>query len=283
MAGKSKLFRDPGSFFHTVIGEHILDTAHLIYWDSFSFTRFGEPWIAQQWLGECIMAAIQRLAGLDGLLVVTVSLIALLYSHPGLTDRAFRDEPCPGFPHIGFVPGPSSHHFHVRPHIVTIFFMTIIYARLCDIESGRKSISTLFWLIPVFVIWSNIHGGALGGLCTLLIAAAGWTMACWLGLKSPFADKKALIHLWVIILLCLVTPLVNPYGLKLPATSLNIMGSSAISQLIQKHASVVTLLYFGETSSCTLQLPSYFASACFIRPCWPAPTGGIAGSSGIFP
>ena len=78
MAGKSKLFRDPGTFSHTVFGEHILDTGHLIYQDSFSFTHFGEPWIAQQWLGECIMAAIQRLAGLDGLLVVTVSLIALL-------------------------------------------------------------------------------------------------------------------------------------------------------------------------------------------------------------
>ena len=68
-------------------------------------------------------------------------------------------------------------------------------------------------------------------------------------MKSPFADKKALIYLWVIILLCLVTPLVNPYGLKLPATWLDIMGSSAISQLIQEHASVVTLLYYGETSS----------------------------------
>jgi hypothetical protein len=249
MAGKSKLFRDPGSFFHTVIGEHILDTAHLIYWDSFSFTRFGEPWIAQQWLGECIMAATQRLAGFDGLLVVTVSLIALLYSHLALRIERSGMNLALGSLILALSLAASSHHFHVRPHIVTIFFMTIIYSRLCDIESGRKSISTLFWLIPVFVIWSNIHGGALGGLCTLLIAAAGWTMACWLGVKSPFADKKALIHLWVIILLCLATPLVNPYGLKLPVTWLNIMGSSAISQLIQEHASVVTLLYYGETSS----------------------------------
>ena len=55
--------------------------------------------------------------------------------------------------------------------------------------------------------------------------------------------------MWAIILLCFATPLVNPYGLKLPATWLDIMGSSAISQLIQEHASVVTLLHYGETSS----------------------------------
>ena len=81
VAGRDRLFRDPGSFAHTVIGERILDTGHLIDRDPFSFTRFGEPWIAQQWLGECIMAVVHRMAGLDGLLVVTVTLIALLYAN----------------------------------------------------------------------------------------------------------------------------------------------------------------------------------------------------------
>ena len=133
--------------------------------------------------------------------------------------------------------------------------MTIVYSRLCDVESGRKNNSTLFWLIPILIIWANIHGGVLGGLFTLLIAAAGWTLACRLGLKSPFSNKKALIHLWVIILLCFATPLVNPYGLKLPVTWMDIMGSSAVSQLIQEHASVVTLLHFGETSSLRYNLP----------------------------
>ena len=88
LAGQSRLFRDPGSFSHTTIGADILDTGKLIQQDVFSFTRFGEPWIAQQWLGEVIMAVVHRIAGLDGLLVVTVSLIALLWS--GLALRIER-------------------------------------------------------------------------------------------------------------------------------------------------------------------------------------------------
>ena len=40
MAGQSKLFRDPGTFAHTVLGECILSSGHLIYQDGFSFTRF---------------------------------------------------------------------------------------------------------------------------------------------------------------------------------------------------------------------------------------------------
>ena len=249
IAGQSKLFRDPGSFSHTVIGELIIDTGRLIYQDSFSFTRFGEPWIAQQWLGECIMAVIHRLAGLDGLLIVTVSLIALLCSSLALRIERSGMNLALGFLILALSLAASSHHFHVRPHIVTILLMTIVYSKLCDVDTGKASLGSLFWFIPMFVIWANIHGGVLGGLLTLLIAAAGWTLACRLGLKSPFPDKKALINLWVLILLCFATPLVNPYGLKLPATWLDIMGSSAVSQLIQEHASVVTLLHFGETSS----------------------------------
>ena len=249
IAGQSKMFRDPGSFSHTAIGSYIIDTGRFINQDIFSFTKFGEPWIAQQWLGECFMAVIQRLTGFDGLLVVMVSLIALLYSYLALRVERAGMNLALGSLILMLSLAAGSHHFHVRPHIATMFFMTVGYAWLCDVEARRKDIKSLLWLIPLFIIWSNIHGGALGGLFTLLIVATGWTLAGSLRMQSIIPDKKVLIYLWIIILLCFAAPLVNPYGLKLPATWLGIMGSSAISQLIQEHASVVTLIHYGEPSS----------------------------------
>lgn len=249
MAGQSKLFRDPGTFFHTVAGERMLDMGHLIDRDPFSFTRFGEPWIAQQWLGECIMAAVHRMAGLDGLLVVAVSLIALLYSELALRIERSGMNLVLGSLILALSLAAASHQLHIRPHIVTILLMAVLYGRLCDVEAGKTGFKSLFWLIPMFVIWANIHGGVLGGLFTLLIAAAGWTLACPMGLKSPFPDKKALIHLWVLILLCFAAPFANPYGPDLPATWLNIMRSQAVSELIQEHASVITLLQQGDAAS----------------------------------
>ena len=44
--GRSRLFRDPGTFFHTAAGEHILRTGELIRHDPFSFTMHGKEWIA---------------------------------------------------------------------------------------------------------------------------------------------------------------------------------------------------------------------------------------------
>lgn len=248
-AGRDKLFRDPGTFFHTVAGEHILDNGHLIYQDSFSFTRFGEPWIAQQWLGECIMAVTQRMAGLDGLLVVTVSLIALLYSNLALRIERSGMNLVLGSLILALSLATASHHLHVRPHVVTILLMAVVYWKLCDVDTGQAGPGSLVWFIPMFAIWANIHGGILGGLLTLFLSVAGWTLAWKLGWSGPIRDRKHLKSLWVLTLMCFATPFANPYGSDLPAVWLEIMRSQAVSELIQEHASVITLLKQGDAAS----------------------------------
>jgi hypothetical protein len=105
----------------------------------------------------------------------------------------------------------------------------------------------------MFVIWSNIHGGVLGGLFTSLIAAAGWTLAWQLRLRCPLPDIKALATLWVLILLCFATPLVSPYGLK----RLNMVGHyefSAVSELMQEHASLRPCFTSAKPSCVTITL-----------------------------
>ncbi len=143
----------------------------------------------------------------------------------------------------------ASHHLHVRPHIVTILLMAVVYSKLCDVDKGQAGLGSLAWFIPMFVIWANIHGGVLGGLFTFLIAAAGWTLAWRLGWSGPIKDRKDLKGLWLLTLLCFATPLANPYGPDLPATWLEIMRSKAVSELIQEHASVITLLQQGDAAS----------------------------------
>src|SRR5947209_3385781 len=48
IGGQSRLFRDPGTFWHTVVGERILSSGELVYRDPFSCTFGGEPWIPHQ-------------------------------------------------------------------------------------------------------------------------------------------------------------------------------------------------------------------------------------------
>jgi hypothetical protein len=80
VGGRTQLFRDPGALWHSVVGERILSSGQLVRVDPFSFQTPGERWIAMQWLGECIMAMIRRVAGFDGMLIVAASIIAFLFT-----------------------------------------------------------------------------------------------------------------------------------------------------------------------------------------------------------
>jgi len=86
---------DPGTLWHTVAGERMLQTGEVIRTDPFSFTSQGQPWVAQQWLAEIGMALLHRIAGLDALVLVAVTLLAATYAW--LAGRSFESV-CPGRP-----------------------------------------------------------------------------------------------------------------------------------------------------------------------------------------
>src|SRR5271157_6441146 len=78
--GRSRLFRDPGTFWHTVAGRRILGSGVFSDTDAFSFTFAGKTWIPHQWLGECLMAVLDGIGGLDMLLLATATVLAGLYT-----------------------------------------------------------------------------------------------------------------------------------------------------------------------------------------------------------
>src|SRR5947209_6338354 len=75
---------------------------------------------------------------------------------------------------VAVVVAASASHFHARPHLATIVFLGLTLAYLCDFEAERIGPGRLFWLVPLYVLWTNLHGGVLGGLATLVAAAGGW-------------------------------------------------------------------------------------------------------------
>jgi len=58
VGGRSRVFRDPRTFWHTATGHWIFSTGQLIDTDPFSFTFAGKPWVAYEWLGKCLMAVL---------------------------------------------------------------------------------------------------------------------------------------------------------------------------------------------------------------------------------
>ncbi len=234
--GGKNLFGDPGSLWHIVVGERILSSGELIYTDPFSFTYAGEPWLAQCWLFECGLALLHRVAGLSAILLVTATAIAGLFTW--ITHRLLRRGVHPLVAvlvaMLGFL--ASSYHLHPRPHLATIVLIGWTFARLLDFEAGRLSWRGLLWLLPVFVLWTNLHGGMLGGVVLLGFATAGWGVSQLLGWPGPLASIRDLLPLGLLVLACALTPLVNPYGLELPRVWLSLIHSPVLPRLIQEHA-----------------------------------------------
>jgi len=240
VGGRSRLFKDPGSLWHIVVGEQILSSGQLPHRDSFSHTCAGQPFIAQWWLGECALALFHRIGGLDGILLFTVTIQALFLTWLAYRFLRVGVHPLLAFLFTGLAFLGIAFHFHPRPHLVTILLMGWTFARLCDFEAGRASLRSLSWLVPLYVFWTNVHGGMVGGVATMALALAGWSLAQWLRWPTPLRSQRDVLLFGGLLLACALTAYVNPYSAELPQVWFALFRSPLLPTLIEEHAPLLT-------------------------------------------
>jgi len=241
-AAPTLMMKDPGMFWHTVVGEQMLRSGSVVTTDTFSFTQEGESWLAQQWLGELAMGAAHRLGGLDSVITLAISIIALIF---GLIFwKALRS----GLPLVAcllltiLTIAASSYHFIPRPHLFTMLAMMPLMLVLARLDQRPTNSRWALILPPLFLIWTNIHGGALGGIASFTLYCLLWLLQPSIGLLRPTkpvssAQRARTIKLLTVALgLVLVTPLINPFGVALPRTWVSLMGSDLLPKVIIEHA-----------------------------------------------
>lgn len=241
LTGRTALFQDPGTFWHTRLGLETLASGQVTRVDAFTCSVAGQSWVDAQWLPECLMAAMYRLCGWDGLLLLTATLLAAIYAALAarLANQGWNCVAVLGL--LALVLGASSHQFHVRPLVLTIGLLAGLQCVLVDVEAGRRGLKSLSVWIVIFLLWANSHGGVLAGLGTLSLTVVGWCGFRVLGLCSPVrTGREGLVSL-AILAACIATVAVNPYGLSLARGWLHVL-ELPLSQIIQEHAP----LDFGE-------------------------------------
>ncbi|ABS28138.1 hypothetical protein [Anaeromyxobacter sp. Fw109-5] len=237
-AGGSKLLQDPGTLWHTVTGHRIF-AAGFPRGDWLSFTFDGRPWIAHQWLAECLMAALHRLGGLDALVVATAGGIALLLAWLYARLVAAGVSALWAGLVVALTVAASSHHFHVRPHLLSIFAFAWLYGRLADVDAGRRGLSAL-WPAPlVFLAWVNAHGAVVGGLATLGLFALSWLGAWRAGWTSPVRSRRDAAVVYALVAASVATVPITPYGLDTARAWFAILSSPALPRFVVEHASLV--------------------------------------------
>src|SRR5262249_23407321 len=159
----------PDTYWHIATGKWMLVERAFPRHDVFSHTAFGQPWVSPEWLAQIILFVAYDLSGWRGLVLlsalVTALTFALLYA---LLARELRATVALGAAAISFL--FASNHFLARPHLLTfpiIVVWTALRARASE-EERRPSL----WLLPLMVLWANLHGGFTLGL----LLAAGFAL-----------------------------------------------------------------------------------------------------------
>jgi hypothetical protein len=205
---------DPDVWWHIRVGETILETHHWPTTDPYSFTAFGTPWIAYEWLGEVLMATAARLGGLRGLFVLNFAMAAavLLALYVLATIRSGNSKS--GFLTAVILFVLTAVTFSARPLMLGYLFL--ILTLIC-LERFRQGKTGALWLLPpLFLIWVNTHGSFIVGLGVIAIYwLCGLKEFTIGGLEARRWPPAQRVRLELVFLLSLVATAITPYGTRL--------------------------------------------------------------------
>jgi AcrR family transcriptional regulator len=223
-----RLLGDAGIGWHIRAGQLILATHAIPHVDPFSSTMAGQPWFAWEWLYDVLVGWLDKVGGLNAVVLLTAFIIALTFSW---TFRLLLRRGANFLVALVLVLLAASAamiHFFARPHVFSWLFTVAFFWIL---ESSEKQSASptearqrwLLWLLPLLMlVWVNVHGGFLLGFALIGIY---WLGAVWLWFRSKEdrfeealqkirAGKRAR-KLGLIGLASALATLLNPYGWNL--------------------------------------------------------------------
>jgi len=144
------------TFFGLKIGETVVKTGQVPSKEIFSWSAYGRPIIAYEWLAQVWVYLLHAIGGLTALeIYVSLALVAFFFVSFTIFYRCFKQ----GFflsLAMGLLQTTSIFEFFVaRPQIIAfIGFVLLLYLIFQFIFNNKNS---LFWSLPLTYIWTNSH------------------------------------------------------------------------------------------------------------------------------
>jgi hypothetical protein len=198
-----QIFHDGDTWWHLAAGDWMLTHRVVPTRDIFTFTFAGQPWNAQEWLSEILMALAFRVAGWSGLhILFGVAFGATAAIVMGCLRRRMDTVPALLTGVLGLICVAGS--LLARPHILALPLLALWTASLVEARAAGRT--PPWWLAGVMLLWANLHGSFAFGLA--LAAALGFEAS----LQS--ADrKKNILHWGTFLIASIVAAMLTPRGL----------------------------------------------------------------------
>ncbi|HEX6715593.1 MAG TPA: hypothetical protein VF088_00695 [Pyrinomonadaceae bacterium] len=204
----SRPLSDPDFWWHLKTGEYIVKNFSIPRIDFYSFTTPGKHWVAHEWLSEVIFYLVYSRFGFNTLIFIFTVLTALAFwvvfrrtkAHPFIKGFAVLIGVWSILPTAG-----------VRPRTFTLLFAAIYLAVLHRFVREKET-KAIWWLVPLMILWVNLHAGYLIGLVLIGIMIVGVVLDAWTEREQLSAHRSSLKTLILVFLACLVAVNLNPQG-----------------------------------------------------------------------
>jgi hypothetical protein len=204
---------DPDFWWHLKTGQLIVQTKTIPHVDIFSYTRLGKEWVTHEWLSEVFIYGVFRLSGFAGLMVVFACLITVSFWITYLRFRERLGNPVIAVFALVLGAAATTQFWAVRPQILSLLFVSI-FLYILDSYYYAKSTRAIWWLVPLTILWVNLHAGFLIGLGLIALTIVGLVLDGFL-LTSSRSILRRVPTLLGLFLVCGVAVSVNPNGTRL--------------------------------------------------------------------
>ncbi|MCC6293568.1 MAG: hypothetical protein IT164_13035 [Bryobacterales bacterium] len=233
--GWAQLLADGDTGWHIRTGQWILAEGRFPYTDLFSFSKAGQEWFAWEWGSDVLFAFLFGRLGLKGIALFAGVWIGL-FGWLLLRYMIWRGANGMVALFVSLITvGACSLHYLARPHIFTLLFVPL---SLWLIEADRRRPGGSIWLlVPLTMLWTNLHGGFLALIAILGLLSVGTAIeAIWHsgGRVEPRGNLAPALRYGAITAACAAATLVNPYGWQLHRHIASYLNSDWIKSVVQE-------------------------------------------------
>ena len=210
---------DPGVGWHLKTGEHVLSSGPL--WED-PFLIPVRAWVSDQWIGDLVLFLVfkignwELLYGLSTLifLLVPFVLVAKSVSYSGVSPVSSAL--------ISFLTFKAIMvQANLRPAMFGIAFFALVCFFISRVRGNKENKPLPIYLPLVFLLWANVHPSFVLGL--LLVA--------FLWLDKLLVKRSFSVRLMLIGVVCFACTFLNPYGINLHLSILELGASDYFMNL----------------------------------------------------
>jgi len=224
------------------VGQWILEHHSFPHQGIFSSVGATHTWAAYSWGFEVIVATLNMLLGLKGIMIFAlisqVAIVLVLFLVMRIVSGGFWWAWL--LTSLAVWAMDLNRLNIARPTDFSILFFTIELALIFWAQETRN-VKYLYWLPLLFVIWANFHiqfiyGLLLPGLFAAMTTARRWAAQRWTTgeVDSGNGWMSRPLMLWAIFAACLTATVVNPYTVGLYRVISELMRETLVYSVVME-------------------------------------------------